>query len=97
MNRVSGYKNQLTIQVALATALAKAVKAGQYTGSIGVPEKLVLIGHSFGSAISGAIAASEPDLAQGLILTGMSPVSFPTPAPQWVACDAREDVLEESC
>ena len=63
--------NQLSIQTALAIKLTQAVKAGNYTGAIGKPDKLVLVGHSYGSAISAAVATAEPALADGLILTGM--------------------------
>ena len=69
--RVSGYLNQNAIQTALGVAITKAVKAGKYTGSIGKPEKLVLVGHSYGSGISAQIASAEPELVDGLILTGL--------------------------
>jgi len=69
-NRVSGYTNQFPIQVALATAIAKSLREGKYTGNVGKPDKLVLVGHSFGSAISAAVLAAAPELAEGLVLTG---------------------------
>ncbi|TVY40706.1 hypothetical protein LSUB1_G002412 [Lachnellula subtilissima] len=69
---VSGYINQLPIQTEIAKQLAQIVKSGRYPGSIGKPKSLVLVGHSFGSSISAAVAASEPDIADGLILTGFS-------------------------
>jgi pimeloyl-ACP methyl ester carboxylesterase len=52
--------------------LATAVKSGNYTGSIGTPKSLVLVGHSFGSAITNAVVRTSPTLADGLILTGWS-------------------------
>ena len=70
--RVSGYLNQLPIQVELAKKLTHQIKAGKYTGSVGKPKKLVLVGHSYGSAISAAVLAAEPGLADGVVLTGMS-------------------------
>ncbi|TVY22612.1 hypothetical protein LHYA1_G008564 [Lachnellula hyalina] len=69
---VSGYINQLPIQSEIAKQLARIVKSGRYPGSIGKPKSLVIVGHSFGSSISAAVAASEPDIADGLILTGFS-------------------------
>lgn len=69
--RISGYLNQLSIQVALAVELTKAVKEGKYTGTIGKPEKLVLVGHSYGSAISAGALTAEPGLADAVVLTGM--------------------------
>jgi pimeloyl-ACP methyl ester carboxylesterase len=64
--------NQASIQVAILDELATAVKAGKYTGSTGTPKSLVLVGHSFGSALSAAAVTVSPDLADGLILTGFS-------------------------
>ncbi|TVY92383.1 hypothetical protein LAWI1_G002284 [Lachnellula willkommii] len=69
---VSGYINQLPIQTEIAKQLAQIIKSGRYPGSIGKPKSLVLVGHSFGSAISATAAASDPDIADGLILTGFS-------------------------
>ncbi|KAF4637400.1 hypothetical protein G7Y89_g690 [Cudoniella acicularis] len=69
---VSGYVNQASIQVSILTELATAVKSGKYTGSIGTPSSLVLVGHSFGSVISSAVVMASPTLADGLILTGFS-------------------------
>jgi pimeloyl-ACP methyl ester carboxylesterase len=42
------------------------------TGSTGVPKSLVLVGHSFGSAISAGALTLEPDLVYGVVLTGMT-------------------------
>ncbi len=67
---VSGYVAQAPIQVAILQKLAQLIKTGSYTASIGVPKSLVLVGHSFGSGISAAAATIDPDIADGLILTG---------------------------
>lgn len=64
--------NQASIQESILTELATAVKFGNYTGSIGTPKSLVLVGHSFGSAITSAVIRASPTLADGLILTGWS-------------------------
>lgn len=68
---ISGYLNQAVIQIEVLKNITAALKEGKYTGNIGVPEKLVLVGHSFGSVISSAIVADDPTVADGLILTGM--------------------------
>jgi pimeloyl-ACP methyl ester carboxylesterase len=70
--KISGYLNQATIQVAILQELAKLVKSGKYTGSVGKPKKLVLVGHSFGSGITAAAATAQPGIADGLVLTGFS-------------------------
>jgi alpha-beta hydrolase superfamily lysophospholipase len=64
--------NQAAIQEAILTELATAVKSGNYTGSIGTPKSLVLVGHSLGSALTNAVVRTSPMLADGLILTGGS-------------------------
>ncbi|KAH7319039.1 Alpha/Beta hydrolase protein [Rhexocercosporidium sp. MPI-PUGE-AT-0058] len=69
---VSGYVNQASIQIAILEELATAVKAGKYTGQFGTPKSLVLVGHSFGSVISSALATAVPSIAEGLVLTGFS-------------------------
>ena len=62
--------NQLNIQIALGIELTKAIKAGKYTGAVGKPEKVVLVGHSYGSGISAGIVAAEVGLVDGVVLTG---------------------------
>lgn len=52
--------------------LAQLLKFGKYTGDIGVPKSLVLVGHSFGSSISAAAVVAQPDVCDGLILTAES-------------------------
>ncbi|KAH8650942.1 Alpha/Beta hydrolase protein [Tricladium varicosporioides] len=69
---VSGYINQASIQVSVLEEISQAIKSGKYTGSLGKPKSLVLVGHSFGSIISCAAVTASPDLADGLILTGFS-------------------------
>jgi alpha-beta hydrolase superfamily lysophospholipase len=64
--------NQAAIQEAILTELATAVKSGNYTGSIGTPKSLVLVGHSLGSVLTNAVVRTSPMLADGLILTGGS-------------------------
>lgn len=71
MNRVSGYTNQLPIQIEIATQLIISIKSSKYTGSLGKPDSLVVVGHSFGSAISAGTVAANPEICDALILTGM--------------------------
>ena len=69
--RISGYVNQASIQIAILEELATSIRAGQYTGAFGVPKSLVLVGHSFGSVLSAALATAVPTIAEGLVLTGL--------------------------
>ncbi|KAF2231799.1 hypothetical protein EV356DRAFT_451250 [Viridothelium virens] len=75
-SRVDGYnEGQTSQQIAILTELAQLLRNGQYTGSIGAPSKLVLVGHSFGSFISNGVVAGSTannSLIDGLLLTGFS-------------------------
>lgn len=70
--RVSGYVPQLANQVAILGELVKGVREGRYTGTVGKPGKVVLVGHSFGSAVSLNAVAERPELVDGVVLTGFS-------------------------
>lgn len=70
--RISGYVNQLSIQIAILAALTKNIRAGQFTGETGIPSSIVLIGHSFGSFASNALVAAQPSIADGIVMTGYS-------------------------
>jgi alpha-beta hydrolase superfamily lysophospholipase len=52
--------------------LATKIKKGQYTHGIGVPSKLVLVGHSMGSAYINGLLAEAPKIADAAILTGLA-------------------------
>ncbi|KAI9688211.1 MAG: hypothetical protein M1822_001717 [Bathelium mastoideum] len=76
---VDGYNEaQTSQQVAILAQLAQLLRTGQYTGSLGTPSNLILVGHSYGSFISHAVVAASSNsttkhpLADGLILTGFS-------------------------
>jgi pimeloyl-ACP methyl ester carboxylesterase len=69
--RISGYVNQAANQKDILAYLASQVKLGSYTGHLGKPKKLVLVGHSFGSFISQGVLAADPTAADGAILTGL--------------------------
>ncbi|KAK5164586.1 uncharacterized protein LTR77_009792 [Saxophila tyrrhenica] len=71
-SKVSGYVSQLPNQVAIATKLAQLIKAGKNSPAIGKPKSLVLVGHSYGSLISAATVTAQPDICEGLVLTGFS-------------------------
>ncbi|KAF2153096.1 alpha/beta-hydrolase [Myriangium duriaei CBS 260.36] len=61
---------QVFIEIEIAAALARALKAGAY-GGCGF-SSVVGVGHSFGSVISEAVTAEYPDLFSAAILTGFS-------------------------
>lgn len=69
--RVSGYENQLSVQVALLQSLSTIVKSGDYTPGIGKPAKLAIMGFSFGSYITHSAVATKPDMADAAILTAI--------------------------
>jgi pimeloyl-ACP methyl ester carboxylesterase len=72
MGRLSGFTNQAAIQVNIHDQIAREIRAGKYTGTIGVPKKIVFVGHSYGSAISAATIAGAPGIADGAVLTGLA-------------------------
>ncbi|GAM91161.1 hypothetical protein ANO11243_092080 [Dothideomycetidae sp. 11243] len=61
---------QVFLEIEIAAALAKALKAGAYSGC-GFSE-VVGVGHSFGSVISEAVTSEYPTLFAATILTGFS-------------------------
>ncbi|KAK2813287.1 hypothetical protein FQN50_000601 [Emmonsiellopsis sp. PD_5] len=68
--KLSGFVNQAAIQIPILRELTTLLKSGKYTGNTGKPKSLVLVGHSFGSFLSNALVATDPDAADGVILTG---------------------------
>lgn len=71
-SRISGFVNQLSIQQSILSQLVALIKSGKYTGTIGVPNSTVLIGHSFGSTLTHSFAKAEPSVVDAIILTGYS-------------------------
>ncbi|KAN0104869.1 alpha/beta-hydrolase [Hyaloscypha variabilis] len=69
---LSGFVNQGTMQVDILDQIARQIRAGNYTGTIGVPKKIVFVSHSYGSAISTATIAGAPDIADAAVLTGLA-------------------------
>lgn len=70
--RVSGFTNQLRTQKAILVELTKIVRSGDYTGTFGKPQKLVVMGFSFGSYITHFAVAENPTIADGVVLTGIN-------------------------
>ena len=71
-SRVSGYVNNGNIQVAILEQLVNYIRGGKLpTEYIPVkPKKVILVGHSYGSVLSNALLAANPDIADGAVLTG---------------------------
>jgi len=47
------------------------VRSGEYTEAIGKPERLALMGFSFGSYVIHAAVASSPEIADAVVLTAI--------------------------
>lgn len=77
-SRLSGYVNGVALQVEVLSQLVKLVKTGQYTGSIGTPKSVVVLGFSFGSVVTNTLVSNEPTLMDGAVFTGLgySPTAF---------------------
>jgi pimeloyl-ACP methyl ester carboxylesterase len=72
LSRVSGYVNNGNVQVAILEQLVNYIRGGKLsTAYIPVkPQKVILVGHSYGSVLSNALLAANPDIADGAVLTG---------------------------
>lgn len=62
---------QATVELALLAGLTTLARVGQLTG-VAIPEKVIHVGHSWGSQLSLALAAVAPELSDGVVLTGYS-------------------------
>jgi pimeloyl-ACP methyl ester carboxylesterase len=69
--RVSGYSNSIFTAIAVLKALVAQVKTGQFTGEIGKPGKVAIMGFSFGSYTTHGAIATQPDLADAVVLTAI--------------------------
>ncbi|KAL1604047.1 hypothetical protein SLS60_005639 [Paraconiothyrium brasiliense] len=78
-SRISGYEVEAGPQIELLASLLRSLRKGQYTAGVKA-SKLVLIGHSFGSAISNNVLGLYPELADAAILTGYAFPSKEDPA-----------------
>lgn len=72
LHRVSGYTMQLRKHKAVLVELAKLVRSGRYTGDFGTPDKLAVMGFSFGSYITHFAVADNPTIADAAILTAIN-------------------------
>ncbi|KAK7430696.1 hypothetical protein QQZ08_002740 [Neonectria magnoliae] len=70
--KVSGFTNQLRVQKAILVELAKTVKSGKFTGTLGKPDKLAVMGFSFGSFITHFAVAEKPGIADAAVLTAIN-------------------------
>jgi hypothetical protein len=68
--------NQCPIQVEILRSLSHLIRSGEYTGSIGAPDALVLVGHSLRSTLSAVAIVAGLDLVEGLIMTGEYTASY---------------------
>ncbi|KAF6814936.1 hypothetical protein CSOJ01_03766 [Colletotrichum sojae] len=63
---------QAWLEVAALKALTDKARAGELTPGVDAFDKIVHVGHSFGSAHTYALTAMYPDASDGIILTGFS-------------------------
>jgi pimeloyl-ACP methyl ester carboxylesterase len=68
LRSVSGYVAQVSNQGAILAKLSAIIRSGKFCSP---PSKIVLVGHSFGSAVSNAVLRSNPDMVEA-VLTGAS-------------------------
>jgi pimeloyl-ACP methyl ester carboxylesterase len=59
-------------QVAILVKLTQLARDGHLSPRIPKPQKVVHVGHSYGSLLSNALVAAQPNLSDGLILTGFT-------------------------
>lgn len=67
-HRINGFNAQALPQLAVLEQLTQVVRAGNYTGSVGVPSSIVYVGHAYGSFISAGVLAESPKSADAAIL-----------------------------
>ena len=69
--RLSGFTTNLSTAISVLRALAALVRKGSYTGPIGIPSKLALLGFSFGSYTTHGALSLDPTIADAVILTAI--------------------------
>jgi pimeloyl-ACP methyl ester carboxylesterase len=70
---VSPYnEQQALVELAILNELTTLLRSGKLNDGIPVPTKVVHVGHSYGSQLSPALAATAPHLTDGIVLTGFS-------------------------
>ncbi|KAJ5156429.1 hypothetical protein N7492_009232 [Penicillium capsulatum] len=65
-------ETQLFLEIEALAELTKVVRGGNVPNVDLHPEKIVHVGHSFGSALAYAMTAEYPDLSDAIALTGFS-------------------------
>lgn len=65
-------EGQLWLEVAALEYLTTALRNGKVQGISTKPEKIVHVGHSFGSSQTYALTAANPGISDGIVLTGFS-------------------------
>ncbi|KAE9986668.1 hypothetical protein EG328_004995 [Venturia inaequalis] len=63
---------QTIIELAVLTGITSLIRSGSISEKIPIPKKIVHVGHSYGSSLSNALAATRPELSDGIVLTGYS-------------------------
>lgn len=63
---------QTQTQVAILAKLTQLVLNGHLSPRIPIPKKVIHVGHSYGSLITNGVVATQPNLSDGLVLTGFS-------------------------
>jgi hypothetical protein len=64
--------SQVQIELAVLVELTTLLRAGKISPKIPPAAKVVHVGHSYGSVLSNAVAASAPELSDGAVMTGYS-------------------------
>ncbi|KAH0840434.1 hypothetical protein AYO21_03070 [Fonsecaea monophora] len=64
---------QSLVELAVLVSLTTLVRAGNIS-QVPVPDKVVHVGHSYGSELSASLASVAPDLTDGVVLTGYSAI-----------------------
>ncbi|EXJ74655.1 uncharacterized protein A1O5_01348 [Cladophialophora psammophila CBS 110553] len=62
------------VEIALLVGLTTLARAGNIS-QVPVPQKVIHVGHSFGSELSVSLASVAPDITDGVVLTGYSAIS----------------------
>lgn len=65
---------QAPVELALLAGLTALARAGNLT-QVPQPQKVIHVGHSWGSILSNALAAVAPTLSDGVVLTGYSDIA----------------------
>ncbi|OCL03881.1 alpha/beta-hydrolase [Glonium stellatum] len=69
--KISSYTGQINTAIAVVQELAKLVRNGKYTGNIKKPNKVALMGFSFGSYTTHGAISLTPEIADAIILTAI--------------------------